>query len=734
MNPSSLHPNRRSFLKSTGLLTAGSLLVGFEIPLMGQPRLPATASGLMADAFIRIDVNNTITLMMNHAEFGNGVYTSLAMMVAEELDFDWQTLKWEAAPTEARYFSPIFGEYLTAGSVSTAGALKPMREAGAKTRQLLLTAASRLWDADIPSLSTSAGQVHHADGRSVFYGDLIDTIRDHDLKPPKSVQLKDPSEFTVLGRPQRRLEGPEKVTGEAQFGIDVRRPGMVYGAVLRPPVYGSLVKTFDAEAALKIPGVIKVKAIDAGVVVLAKDYWTATKGVKVLKVDWDDNGLGDLSTAGFTEEYRALSRQPGLLAENIGDAEKTIQAAESSLESVYEMPYLAHATMEPMNCTAQVSPDRCEIWVGTQYQSNDRTIVARLLGLPEEQVIIHRTLMGGTFGRRASKTADFVTDAVQAAQGESVPVQIIWSREEDMRGGHYRPLFVHRVRGSLDDAGYPEAWHQTVVGQSIMQKTKHDPAYLVRGIDIYSVDGCLQEPFGVFPYGTSYQIPNHRVESHNPPKIGVRPHEWRAVGHTHTGIAYECFLDELAHKGGKDPLALRLHLTRDHPRMHHVLKTLETVSGWASPLAEGRGRGLAARIYSVSPIAQAVEVTVNANGEFSVDRVICVVDCGFAVNPLGIESQIQGGVMLGLNAVAYGAIDLVAGQVQQSNFHDYRPLRFQQMPKVEVHIIESDAPSTGVGEQATTPIAPAVANALFNATGQRVRQFPLDRHGFVLKA
>ena len=390
--------------------------------------------------------------------------------------------------------------------------------------------------------------------------------------------------------------------------------------------------------------------------------------------------------------------------------------------------------MEPMNCTAQVFDDRCEIWVGTQNQGNDRTVVAKMLGLPETSVVINRTLMGGTFGRRASKTADFITDTVQAAQGESVPVQIIWSREEDIRGGHYRPLFVHRLRGTLDDAGYPASWHQTAVGQSIMQHTKHDPAYMVRGIDIYSVDGCLQAPFGVFPYGTAYQIPNHRVESHNPPKVGVRPHEWRAVGHTHTGIAYECFLDELAHLGDKDPLALRLHLTRDHDRMHQLLLRLKDVAGWDEPLPAGRGRGMAARVYSVSPIAQAVEVTVEQDGTFTVDRVVCVIDCGFAVNPLGIEAQIQGGVMLGLNAVAYGAIDLVDGQVQQSNFHDYRALRFNQMPPVEVHIMRSDAPPTGVGEQATTPIAPAVANALFHATGKRTRQFPLDRFGFTLKA
>jgi len=729
--------SRRRFLKRSTLLASGSLLVGFQIPVQAANKPAAyqdSLTSLMADAFIRIDSDNTVTLLMNHAEFGNGVYTSMAMMVAEELDIDWQLLRWEAAPTEPRYYSPIFGEYLTAGSVSTAGAFIPMRTAGAKTQALLLQAASLFWQTPATSLTTRPGQVVHPDGRRVNYGDLLPVIRDHRLQAPETVTLKAAKDFKILGQSQKRLEGAEKVTGEAIFGIDVKRPSMIYGSVVRPPVYGSKVVRFNADQALSMPGVIKAKAIAAGVVVLARDYWTAQKAAKTIQVTWDDGGLGVLSTERFLDDYRALSNSPGMLAEDIGNALEVTAAAETVFESVYEMPYLAHATMEPMNCTAQVNADQCEIWVGTQYQSNDRTLVARLLGFKEEQVTIHRTLMGGTFGRRASKTADFITDAVEAAKGETVPVQIIWSREEDIRGGHYRPLFVHRMRGSLDDQGYPEAWHQTAVGQSIMQNTKHDPAYMVNGIDIYSVDGCLQNPFGVFPYGTSYQIPNHRVESHNPPKVGVHPHEWRAVGHTHTGIAYECFLDELAFHGKKDPLSLRQHLARDHDRMSAVLARLRIEANWDAPLSAGRGRGVAARIYSISPIAQAVEVSVSGDGTFTVDKVVCVVDCGFAVNPLGIEAQIQGGVMLGLNAVAYGAIDMVDGQVQQSNFHDYRPLRFHQMPEVEVHIIQSDAAPTGVGEQATTPIAPAVANALFNATGRRVRQFPLDRHGFTLKA
>ncbi|MEK9990650.1 MAG: molybdopterin cofactor-binding domain-containing protein, partial [Halieaceae bacterium] len=398
----------------------------------------------------------------------------------------------------------------------------------------------------------------------------------------------------------------------------------------------------------------------------------------------------------------------------------------------YEMPLLAHATLEPMNCIAQVEGDTCTIWSGTQYQSNDQEVISRFLGIPQQNVTIHRPLMGGSFGRRSSKTADYTVEAVEAAMGESVPVQIIWSREEDIRSGHYRPLFVHKLRGSVDESGMPEAWHQVAVGQSLMQGTKHDPTYMVRGMDIYSLDGCLQAPFGVFPYGTSYQIPNHRVESHNAPKKGIVPQEWRSVGHTHTGIAYECFLDELAHKGGIDPLELRLRLTKDHARMNRVLRVLKEKSGWDEPLATGRGRGVASRIYNISPVAQAVEVTVAENGDFTVDRVVCVVDCGFAVNPLGVEGQVEGGLAYGLGGVAFGNIDIVNGEVQQSNFHDYPVMRLPQMPKVEVHILPSDEPPTGIGEQATTPIAPAVANALFNATGRRVRRLPLSSQGFNL--
>ena len=719
--------SRRRFVQATG-----ALIFSAQCPVTFSTKARAATSSMM-NSFVRIDPSNAITMLANHSEFGNGAYTVMSMMLAEELDVDYRSIGLEAAPTTPEYYSPLFREYLTAGSVTTGSTYMPMRTAGAKARAMLIEAASKEWGVPAAELTTGDATVTHADsGRRATYGELLAVIHRLDIQPPETVALKDPSEFKVLGKPARRYEGAGKVDGSAQFGIDIKLPGMLYGAIARPPVYGGSVIDFDATEALAMPGVVKAKAIRAGVVVLADSYWRAQKARAKLKINWDRGANDGVSTEQFYADYRALADTPGMLAEDIGDAQGVLEAADDVVEATYEMPLLAHATLEPMNCIAQVEGDTCTIWSGTQYQSNDQEVISRFLGIPQQNVTIHRPLMGGSFGRRSSKTADYTVEAVEAAMGESVPVQIIWSREEDIRSGHYRPLFVHKLRGSVDESGMPEAWHQVVVGQSLMQGTKHDPTYMVRGMDIYSLDGCLQEPFGVFPYGTSYQIPHHRVESHNAPKIGMVPQEWRSVGHTHTGIAYECFLDELAAKGGIDPLELRLRLTKDHARMNRVLRVLKEKSGWDQPLEAGRGRGMAARIYSVSPIAQAVEVTVSENGDFTVDRVVCVVDCGFAVNPLGIEGQVEGGLAYGLGGVAFGNIDIVNGEVQQSNFHDYPVMRLPQMPRVEVHILPSDEPPTGVGEQATTPIAPAVVNALFNATGRRIRRFPLSSQGFNL--
>ena len=728
--------SRRSFLKGAAG-GSGSLLLGVKYS-PAESALKKNAPSVVNN-FIRVDPDNTTTLLINYAEFGNGAYTTLAMMVAEEMDIDWDTIVLEEAPTEPKYYSPLFKEYLTAGSVTTLAAWMPMRTAGAQARDLFMRAAALKWKVDISALETEFGEViEKSGGRRSTYGDLLTTIEQEKLKVLTDVNLKNPKEFNVIGTKTRRIEGTEKVNGSAIYGIDIKLPGMLYGSVARCPVYGGKALSWDDSKTMSVKGVVKTKRISSGIAVLAKDFWSAKKGRDALEIVWDEGQNASLSSEKFYSEYRALASEPGMLAENIGDSLKELKEANETIEAVYEMPYLAHACMEPMNCTAVVEQDEigtistCEIWSGTQYQSNDQEIVAKLLNIPQQSVTVHRPLIGGSFGRRASKTADFTVDAVEAAIGESVPVQVIWSREEDIRGAHYRPLFVHKLRGALDDEGMPLAWHQTVVGQSIMQGTKHDPAYMVRGMDIYSLDGCLQEPFGVFRYGTSYVIPNHRVESHNPPKVGVNPHEWRAVGHTHTGIAYECFLDEMANAGGKDPLDLRLELTKNNPRMNAVLKLLKEKTNWNTSLGEGRSRGMAARIYSVSPCAQAVEITLSDNGEFSIDKVVCVIDCGIAVNPLGIESQVQGGIAIGISAVAFGNIEIVDGRVKQSNFHDYNVLRINQMPEIEVHIIPSEEIPTGVGEQATAPIAPAVANAIFAASGTRVRSFPLSKHGFKL--
>jgi isoquinoline 1-oxidoreductase beta subunit len=726
--------SRRRFIKTSGA-AAASLVLGMHLAVPGRAAQVSSTetSSQFLNTFLRLDPDNTITLLMNHSEFGNGAYTSLTMMVAEELDAEWESIKLEQAPTSPEYYSPLFGEYLTAGSLTTGSSWMPLRSAGAQARAMLMLAAAVHWGTTIDQLRTASSQVFwDKAGLQATYGELLEIIVQNDIQAPEDVRLKDPSQFTILGKPRLRKEGPSKVDGSAVFGIDIKLPNMLYASIARCPVYGGKASSYDDSKAMRIKGVVKTKQISGGVAVLAQDYWTARKGRDALKIQWDDGPNAKLYSEQFYKDYRELSKTPGMLAENIGDSLSVIETAERTLEAVYEMPYLAHATMEPMNATALVKQHSCEVWSGTQYQSNDQEIVAKLLDLPQQSVTIHRPLMGGTFGRRSSKTADFTVDAVEAARGESVPVQVIWSREEDIRSGHYRPLFVHRMRGAIDEKGFPLAWHQTAVGQSIMQHTKHDPAYMVDGMDIYSLDGCLQEPFGVFPYGTSYSIPNHRIETHNALKVGVNPHEWRAVAHTHTGIAYECFLDEMAHAGDKDALELRLKLSEPHPRMHRLLQTLKEKSNWNQALPDGRARGMAARVYSVSPIAQVAEITMHDEGKFSVDRVICVVDCGFAVNPLGIEAQIQGGIALGLSAVAQGNIDLEAGRVVQSNFHDYPVLRIKQMPKIEVHIMPSDEPPTGVGEQATTPIAPAVANAIFNATGQRIRSFPLSKHGFTL--
>ena len=561
--------NRRMFLQVSGS-SAVTLSLGFV-----WPQSAAAADSTEVNAWIDIHPDESVVIRYARTEMGQGSRTSAPMLIAEELEVDWKKVRIVDVPAHDNLRRKrVYGDMASVGSRTIRNSQDYLRKAGAAARILLVEAAAQRFGVAASECKASMGMVvHGASGKKLSYGQLAGDAAK--LTPPKYIPLKDPKTWTLAGKSLPRLDIADIVTGKIRYGVDVQLPGMLHAAIAQSPVFGGKATSVDSSKVDNRRGIVKVINLGEFVAVVADNWWRAKEALRDVSIEWDNGKNGSVNSAQIMQVYRdGLGHKEPAIARNDGDTLAAL-AAGQVVEADYYTPYLAHATMEPMNCTAQVFEDRCEIWVGTQNQGNDRTVVAKMLGLPETSVVINRTLMGGTFGRRASKTADFITDAVQAAQGETVPVQIIWSREEDIRGGHYRPLFVHRLRGTVDAEGYPASWHQTVVGQSIMQHTKHDPTYMVRGIDIYSVDGCLQEPFGVFPYGTAYQIPNHRVESHNPPKIGVRPHEWRAVGHTHTGVAYECFLDELAHLGDKDPLALRLHLTRDNDRMHQLLLRLK---------------------------------------------------------------------------------------------------------------------------------------------------------------
>jgi isoquinoline 1-oxidoreductase beta subunit len=550
-------------------------------------------------------------------------------------------------------------------------------------------------------------------GRSASYGEL--SAKASTLPVPADVPLKDPKDFKIIGTNVKRLEGRDKVRGKAEFSIDVRLPGMLTAVVAHPPVCGGSVKSFDASKALAVPGVVKVKPISTGVAVIAKDFWTARTAREALAIVWDDGPNGALDSAEMREQYRKLANEPGLVAENKGEAEKALAGAAKTIEAVYEVPYLAHAPMEPLNAVAHVQTDRCDIWAGTQYQTMDQKVGAAITGLTPEQIYVHTTLLGGGFGRRANVTSDFVADAVEVAKGENVPIKTLWTREEDIQCGYFRPMFVHKLKAGVDEKGMPVAWHQRAVGQSIAQGTFLEPFMMKEGIDASSVEGAVEMP---------YAIENRRIESHNTPRT-LSVLWWRSVGHTHTGFVNESFLDEVAHAGGKDPYELRRQLLKNEPRHLAVLELAAEKAGWGTPLPPGRARGIAMRKSFESYVAEVAEVSLGDNGEPRVDRVVCAVDCGIVVNPWNVVAQMESAIVYGLTAALYSELTVKKGRVQQSNFHNYPVLRMDRMPKIEVHLVKSTEKPTGVGEPGVPPLAAAVANALFALTGKRLRKLPI---------
>jgi isoquinoline 1-oxidoreductase beta subunit len=714
---SPLHLSRRRFLQGSAAAGAG-LLIEFTLPV---GRAVAQTDGVLApNAFVRIAPDNTVTIIAKHIEFGQGTYTGLATLLAEELDADWSQVRVESAPADAtRYNNLLFGPVQgTGGSTAIANSWEQLRTAGAMARAMLVAAAAREWGVPAAEITVERGVLSHGrTGRRATFGELA--VKAATLPPPADVPLKDPKDFQLIGRRLPRLDSKAKTDGAAQFTMDVYLPDMLTAVIARPPRFGAKVRAFDASAALQVKGVTDVVQVPAGIAVLARNFWAARQGREALRIDWDESGAERRGSDELFAAYRALARQPGARARRDGDPDAAIAGAARVLEAVYEFPYLAHATMEPLDCVVRLTPDDCEVWAGSQLQTIDQQVVAAVVGLPPEKVQVHTLLAGGSFGRRATPNGDVAGEAASIARAIAgrQPVKLVWTREDDITGGRYRPLYVHRLRAGLDAAGRIVGWEHRIVGQSLLQGTLFESALVKNRIDGTSVEGAANLP---------YDIPSIGVELHTT-EVGVPVLWWRSVGSTHTAFSTETFLDEVAHAAGRDPLALRWALLRHHPRHLGVLELAAHKAGWDVPLPRGRARGIAVHESFNSFVAQVAEVSLGHDGVPKVERVVCAVDCGVAVNPGVIRAQMEGGIGYGLAAALWSEITLVQGRVQQSNFHDYRPLRIEEMPQVEVYIVPSAAPPTGVGEPGVPPIAPAVANAVFHLTGHRVRRLPLAR-------
>ncbi len=718
MMPRTVQPSRREFLKTTATLSGGVLL-GFRVAGVtdvAAQTAPAAAE-FAPNAFIRISKANVVTIVLNKAEMGQGVYTSLPMLIAEELEVDLRRVKVVFAPVDAAYGHPTFGMQFTGGSQSIASEWERLRKAGAAAREMLLAAAADVWKVDRAGLRAENGAVLGPGGRRLTYGQLVDRART--MPVPPDPPLKDPSQFKIIGHPTKRLDSRAKVTGEAIFGLDATVPGMLTAVVARPPVFGGTVKSVNAARARAVPGVKDVVQVPSGVAVIATSFWAAKRGRDALEVVWEEGAGARVDSAAQQAAYAELATKPGLPAKREGDAAAALAGAATRLQAAYQMPYLAHAPMEPLNCLVALGADRCDIWTGTQFQTVDQANAAAAAGLKPEQVRIHTLFLGGGFGRRATPGSDFIVEAVHVARAARAPVKTVWTREDDLRGGYYRPMWHSAIAAGLDAGGAPVAWRHTIVGQSIVDGTPFASDLVKDGVDATSVEGAAELP---------YAVPNVTVELHSP-KGPVPVLWWRSVGHTHTGFVVESFIDELAHAAGKDPYEYRKALLAGHPRHLGVLDLAARKANWGAPLTAGRARGIAVHASFGSWCAQVAEVSAEEQ-RIKVHRVVCAIDCGRAINPETIRAQMEGGVVFGLSAALYGQITLKNGRVQQSNFHDYPVLRMDAMPEVEVHIVPSTEPPSGIGEPGTPLMAAAVCNALYALTGRRIRSLPLTQHGF----
>ncbi|WP_038019894.1 molybdopterin-dependent oxidoreductase [Thermithiobacillus tepidarius DSM 3134] len=660
-------------------------------PVPAPPPISATA--FQFDPWIRIDEHGTVTILIDRAEMGQGVLTGLAMLVAEELEVDLSAVRTEFAPAGPAYINPLLGKQSTGGSTAVRAAWEPLRRAGAQARERLITAAARIWSVEAASCRAAHGAVlHPSSGRRLDYGALA--ARAAALPAPTQVVLKPPTAFRLIGQPTPMLDAPLKITGRAVFGVDVQVPGMRVAVVLRCPSFGGRAVSVDVRAAEAVPGVQRIVPIASGIAVIADDFWAAKQGREALAVQWEAGPLAALDSAAIRTALAAAARDPGTPVRDDGQLDAAFAQAGRRLEAVYETPYLAHAAMEPMNCTAHVRADGCDVWVPTQAQGGAQETVAELTGLSPAAIRVHSTFLGGGFGRRLQQ--DFVAEAVQLSRAVDAPMQVVWTREDDLRHDHYRPANHNYLAAALDAHGRPLAWLHRVTGPAA------------------SLDGAH------FPYA----IPHVRVE-HTEADPGVPTGAWRSVAHSQSAFAIEGFVDELATAAGADPYAFRLDLLHHAPRHQRVLELAAERAGWGRALPSGHGRGTAVHQSFGSWVAQVAEVSVAGDGRVRVHRIVCAVDCGLAVNPNAVAAQMEGAVAFGLSAALKGEITLTHGRVLQGNFDDYPILRMDEMPLVEVHILPSREPPGGVGEPGVPPVAPAVANAVFAATGRRIRRLPI---------
>ncbi|HUQ07440.1 MAG TPA: xanthine dehydrogenase family protein molybdopterin-binding subunit [Kofleriaceae bacterium] len=705
--------SRRGFIAGTAAGTAG-LVISFYVPNVVRAAPKAAAPALPpANAFLRIGTDDSVTVVLAHSEMGQGIWTGLAMLIAEELDCDWTKVRSEHAPASPVYANPGLGLQMTGGSSSTNGEFDRYRTVGATAKVLLLQAAAARWKTKPAKLTATNGVITFG-SKTLTYGAVAEAAMK--LPQPTAVKLKAPKEWKLIGTQVRRLDTPEKITGKAEFGIDVSFPGLRTAVVLRPPAFGATLTKFDGSKALAVPGVEQVVQTANGVAVVATNFWAAKQGRAAVQAEWSTPEGGGINTDKLMAEFHELSKTEGAKVTDTGKVKEAVDGAARRVEASYEVPYLAHAPMEPLNCTVKIDGDRCEIWTGTQFQTVDQMVAAQILGTTPDKVAIHTTFLGGGFGRRANPVSDFVSEAVIVAKAAGVPVKVVWTREDDVRGGYYRPAYVHRLRVGTDKNGMPEAWHHVVVGQSILAGTPFEKFLVHDGVDATSIEGVADSPY-------LEGAKSKHVSLHSP-KTPITVLWWRSVGNTHTAFAVECMIDELAHAAGKDPLAYRLALLEGAPRFARALETAASKAGWGTPPPAGRARGLAVHESFGSIIAECAEVSVE-DGRIKVHSVTAAVDCGTAVNPLGIQAQVQGSIAFGLSAALHGKLNLDGGAVIESNFHDYKVLRMHEMPAIDVHIIPSDAKMGGIGEPATAPIAPAVANAVFALTKQRLRTLPL---------